>query len=191
MQIHFNQKIQVAPLQIAVVHSLEEHLRRGDVRRQRNAVLVAQRDHVVELYLIVHGAIGISQENNHIQLVLFDHHRKLLLAAEASGQKLMNVKVRSLLDHTPRDTRRIELVLAQNSFIGDAEILHQCFSCIISNQSDIHDNPSLSGGAPLRPSSSPPGVLHRRNGPLTDLSPIPIFQIYCSGCVLLHHKNPQ
>ena len=44
--------VQIPPLEVSVIHSLNQHLRRCDVRGERNAVLVAERNHVIELHVV-------------------------------------------------------------------------------------------------------------------------------------------
>ena len=105
---------------------------------QINEELIAELYAVIDIRLMGLGGQRISQENEKIDLIVLNLRTQLLAAAEMSRQKLMHGQVGHLFYQTSRGAGGVKLVLCENSPVRNAEILHQFFLCIVSNEAYIH-----------------------------------------------------
>ena len=70
---------------------------------------------------------GIPQEDHQVDGVVLDLCAQLLIPPQMAGQKFVHVQIGHFLNEAPRSPRGVECVSAQNTPVGDAEILHQLF----------------------------------------------------------------
>ena len=76
----------------------------------------------------------IAQENQQIDLIVFDLCAELLGTSQMTRQIFMEGQIRNLLNQAACRSCRIEFMLAQDAAICDTEVLHQFFfaSCAIN-----------------------------------------------------------
>ena len=96
----------------------------------------AQQVHLVGLRGL--SADGVTEEKQHVHFVAGDAGNDLLVTAVAARQKALYVQAGGFGHKPPRGTRGDQPVLAQNLPIGNAELNHQFFLCIMCNKGNRH-----------------------------------------------------
>ena len=95
---------------------------------------ITQADDISHIRFMRFGCQRVPQEDNQINLILLDLCADLLLPAQMSGQVLMNIQIGYFFNQTACCAGRIKCVAAQDSAVGDAEILHKLLLRIMCYQ---------------------------------------------------------
>ena len=104
---------------------------------------ITQPDNVIDLRFLLFFRQRIPKENNKIDGIHLDISTQLYGAPCNTGRIFVDIQVGRLLDKASGRPCGIQLMLYQNISIGNAEILHQYFFCVVGNQSNVHAyNPS-------------------------------------------------
>ena len=88
---------------------------------------ITEADNIINIWLMRLRRQRIAQENQQIDLIVFDLCAELLGTSQVPRQIFMEGQIRNLLNQAACRSCRIEFMLAQDAAICDTEVLHQFF----------------------------------------------------------------
>ena len=92
----------------------------------------------VDIRFMALGREGITQENNQIDLVVFNLGADLLHPSEMACQKLMDREVGHLFNQPACCTGGADIIFGEYPPVCNAEVLHQLFLRIMCYQGNFH-----------------------------------------------------
>ena len=87
------------------------------------------------------GRNRVSQEDHQVDIVIDDLRAHLLFPAQTSGKVFVYDQIGSFFHQSASCACGINVMFAQDVSLGDAEVFHQFFFVIVSDQTDIHKDP--------------------------------------------------
>ena len=126
---------------ISPVQCKDQKLCRCKISCKRNIVCITQCEYIVDIRLMLLWMKRISQENDHIYVVVLYLGTELLLTSEMSCNIFVNREVCYLFYKSSCCTCRIKLMFVKNPSIGNTEVLHKFLFGIVCYQTNIHGYP--------------------------------------------------
>ncbi len=123
---------------------MDKRLGSGNVSAYRNVVNIAEPQQVHFVRLMRLGAQRVSEKQQQVYLIAGNTGAYLLISALGAAQIALYVKPCGLSDHLACSSCSAKIVAGQHTAVGNAELHHKFFFCVMSYKSNIQFNTFLS-----------------------------------------------
>ena len=94
--------------------------------------------------VVAGGGAGVAEVQEHVDLVVSDTGSDLLLAALLTREQTLDIQSGRFGNVLGGNAGRTQIMLAQNTAVGDTELSHQFFFQVMCNDRNLHSKPLFS-----------------------------------------------
>ena len=128
----------LTPIQVAPIQGGDDDLRRCQVGGYGDITGVAHTEQLMLGGVEFGGGAGVAEAKQHVDLVISDAGSHLLLSSLIARHQAVDVETRCLGDIFGGRCGGAQIMLAQNTTVGDTKLSHQLFFHVVRDNSNFH-----------------------------------------------------